>query len=149
MHNAYDLLISESLYIKIVLTLIIFFFNDTATNEIYTLSLHDALPISPDSSWARRWRPNQAVWKISVKPAPSSNDIASGILWTLAGTASESSAYPPRVRPPLSSSAVTRSPALKPADLGALSTTPLTSAPGTKGRSGLTWYWPATMRASK
>src|SRR2546422_8560446 len=27
-----------------------FFFNDTATTEIYTLSLHDALPISPDSS---------------------------------------------------------------------------------------------------
>ena len=24
----------------------IFFFNDTATTEIYTLSLHDALPIS-------------------------------------------------------------------------------------------------------
>src|SRR3712207_7348518 len=27
-----------------------FFFNDTATTEIYTLSLHDALPI-----WAWRW----------------------------------------------------------------------------------------------
>src|SRR6266567_8509993 len=27
-----------------------FFFNDTATTEIYTLSLHDALPISPRSS---------------------------------------------------------------------------------------------------
>src|SRR2546427_12138422 len=27
-----------------------FFFNDTATTEIYTLSLHDALPISPDGS---------------------------------------------------------------------------------------------------
>src|SRR5256885_6348555 len=26
-----------------------FFFNDTATTEIYTLSLHDALPISLDS----------------------------------------------------------------------------------------------------
>src|SRR5205823_14264123 len=26
----------------------IFFFNDTATTEIYTLSLHDALPIYPD-----------------------------------------------------------------------------------------------------
>src|ERR671919_3177758 len=25
-----------------------FFFNDTATTEIYTLSLHDALPILPD-----------------------------------------------------------------------------------------------------
>src|SRR2546430_9062964 len=28
-------------------TSIFFFFNDTATTEIYTLSLHDALPISP------------------------------------------------------------------------------------------------------
>src|SRR2546423_11728277 len=32
-----------------------FFFNDTATTEIYTLSLHDALPISswPSPSWVR------------------------------------------------------------------------------------------------
>src|SRR2546422_5756525 len=28
------------------MTLLFFFFNDTATTEIYTLSLHDALPIS-------------------------------------------------------------------------------------------------------
>src|SRR5689334_23805369 len=27
---------------------VIFFFNDTAASEIYTLSLHDALPISPE-----------------------------------------------------------------------------------------------------
>src|SRR5256885_12090082 len=34
-------------------SLIFFFFNDTATTEIYTLSLHDALPISVSktSSW--------------------------------------------------------------------------------------------------
>ena len=31
---------------SIVVTYLIFFFNDTATTEIYTLSLHDALPIS-------------------------------------------------------------------------------------------------------
>src|SRR5256886_15943044 len=30
---------------------IFFFFNDTATTEIYTLSLHDALPISPALRW--------------------------------------------------------------------------------------------------
>jgi len=29
---------------------LLFFFNDTATTEIYTLSLHDALPIS--RNWA-------------------------------------------------------------------------------------------------
>src|SRR6266404_8811360 len=36
------------------LILFFFFFNDTATTEIYTLSLHDALPISPrdDHQWA-------------------------------------------------------------------------------------------------
>src|SRR2546427_13286774 len=28
-----------------------FFFNDTATTEIYTLSLHDALPISTLTAW--------------------------------------------------------------------------------------------------
>src|SRR5258708_16711610 len=30
---------------------LIFFFNDTATTEIYTLSLHDALPISFRDRW--------------------------------------------------------------------------------------------------
>src|SRR2546426_2192789 len=34
-----------------------FFFNDTATTEIYTLSLHDALPISPGRR--RRARPRR------------------------------------------------------------------------------------------
>src|ERR1039457_7700891 len=35
--------------------LCLFFFNDTATTEIYTLSLHDALPICTCRR-ARRWR---------------------------------------------------------------------------------------------
>src|SRR3712207_7943663 len=30
----------------VLVSLVFFFFNDTATTEIYTLSLHDALPIS-------------------------------------------------------------------------------------------------------
>src|SRR6476659_10613991 len=34
------------------LSFLFFFFNDTATTEIYTLSLHDALPICPAP---RRW----------------------------------------------------------------------------------------------
>src|SRR2546430_10914404 len=33
--------------------LLFFFFNDTATTEIYTLSLHDALPISIPTTPAR------------------------------------------------------------------------------------------------
>src|SRR6266853_5020163 len=46
----------------LVFLLFFFFFNDTATTEIYTLSLHDALPISPAAPWpghpparASRW----------------------------------------------------------------------------------------------
>src|SRR3712207_7462880 len=37
-----------------------FFFNDTATTEIYTLSLHDALPISRGWRRATRARPRRA-----------------------------------------------------------------------------------------
>src|SRR2546430_9569736 len=33
---------------EVVVLFFFFFFNDTATTEIYTLSLHDALPISGD-----------------------------------------------------------------------------------------------------
>src|SRR5256885_4119683 len=36
----------------------LFFFNDTATTEIYTLSLHDALPISVAGGW---WPARQAM----------------------------------------------------------------------------------------
>src|SRR5690348_18252677 len=34
------------MYLVLIGDVLIFFFNDTATTEIYTLSLHDALPIS-------------------------------------------------------------------------------------------------------
>src|SRR5690348_18507948 len=36
---------SLSLYLPLSFLFFFFFFNDTATTEIYTLSLHDALPI--------------------------------------------------------------------------------------------------------
>src|SRR3712207_6883640 len=44
-----------------------FFFNDTATTEIYTLSLHDALPIS-SSSWRAAFHrlPASTVMKTSA-----------------------------------------------------------------------------------
>src|ERR1039458_9779925 len=42
--------------------MLLFFFNDTATTEIYTLSLHDALPIS--------WRKGRAGWPGNW-PAPA------------------------------------------------------------------------------
>src|SRR5258708_31463244 len=39
----------------------IFFFNDTATTEIYTLSLHDALPISSD--YEQNLRKHGSKWE--------------------------------------------------------------------------------------
>src|SRR2546426_5628186 len=36
------------------MTILLFFFNDTATTEIYTLSLHDALPIYIKKRIAKR-----------------------------------------------------------------------------------------------
>src|SRR3972149_4529247 len=37
--------IQHALCVRLLVVLLFFFFNDTATTEIYTLSLHDALPI--------------------------------------------------------------------------------------------------------
>src|SRR3989454_10840853 len=39
--------------VSVFVSLFFFFFNDTATTEIYTLSLHDALPISSPSAACR------------------------------------------------------------------------------------------------
>src|SRR2546426_10001324 len=44
-----------------------FFFNDTATTEIYTLSLHDALPIS--SSPAVREVAVESLWNLWLQAA--------------------------------------------------------------------------------
>src|SRR3712207_9216892 len=57
--------------------LILFFFNDTATTEIYTLSLHDALPIFPAQPRPlppprRRDPPRRAA----VRPAGHRQDAA-------------------------------------------------------------------------
>src|SRR3989449_11426841 len=51
-----------------------FFFNDTATTEIYTLSLHDALPISPATPKADTvgwgWDSPEAARLSGVRYAP-------------------------------------------------------------------------------
>src|SRR5258708_4137640 len=73
------------------LTFFLFFFNDTATTEIYTLSLHDALPISirtmpttPSATGSsifplpllrRRWL--GAAWTSSVHVPPRSEEHTS------------------------------------------------------------------------
>src|SRR5437868_8696948 len=49
-----------------ILSSIIFFFNVTATTEIYTLSLHDALPISSLESLMRLDWPGLAVGGLAV-----------------------------------------------------------------------------------
>src|SRR5215204_6669787 len=45
-----------------MLLLVFFFFNDTATTEIYTLSLHDALPIFLDGKAGFYFAFFQALW---------------------------------------------------------------------------------------
>src|SRR2546427_8845243 len=68
----------------------LFFFNDTATTEIYTLSLHDALPISqldgpaPELDRARvQWAgpPRQLIrWstdELAERPSPRSEEHTS------------------------------------------------------------------------
>src|SRR2546429_5780494 len=63
--------------------LLFFFFNDTATTEIYTLSLHDALPICPGRAChpshpppgrrrrrARSLGPSEASSRTRCRPRP-------------------------------------------------------------------------------
>src|SRR5690348_17925988 len=47
-----------------------FFFNDTATTEIYTLSLHDALPICRTTRPRRRRRPSAGAASRGDRPTP-------------------------------------------------------------------------------
>src|SRR6266550_8829054 len=51
-----------------------FFFNDTATTEIYTLSLHDALPICHDIDDAS---PRGIGWRLGVTHAGRSEEHTS------------------------------------------------------------------------
>src|SRR2546430_12468295 len=70
-----------------------FFFNDTATTEIYTLSLHDALPISEtlaasarcnfastSAGWQQIWRSRSSevrMWKRSLLSSSRSEEHTS------------------------------------------------------------------------
>src|SRR3712207_8365591 len=65
----------------------LFFFNDTATTEIYTLSLHDALPIS----WSARTDRAAPRTAPAPRPTPCCPEPAAGCRRT--GSA-------PRSRPP-------------------------------------------------
>src|SRR2546422_3362071 len=46
---------------------IFFFFNDTATTEIYTLSLHDALPIC-DARFVHQWLEGVGGRRVAFRP---------------------------------------------------------------------------------
>src|SRR2546430_16322208 len=68
-----------------------FFFNDTATTEIYTLSLHDALPIlrswphpSSTRSISVRYRPFPTISRSATRTTTSSRTSTSMIatFWT-------------------------------------------------------------------
>src|SRR6476659_11382987 len=53
-----------------------FFFNDPATTEIYTLSLHDALPISTRSAPAARSR-SAGWWPTNVRSEEHTSELQS------------------------------------------------------------------------
>src|SRR6267378_8470763 len=65
-----------------VVYLLFFFFNDTATTEIYTLSLHDALPI-PCSSVPFAFAPIRHYPPGTTRSLPICEVI---FAWTLSGT---------------------------------------------------------------
>src|SRR3712207_7005915 len=78
-------------YLCAVRCFVFFFFNDTATTEIYTLSLHDALPIL-----ARTWRmvaSRSAVsvfvidWTATGAPPPMGTPPTA--IWRLEGRSEE------------------------------------------------------------
>src|SRR3712207_8907363 len=57
--------------------LFLFFFNDTATTEIYTLSLHDALPICSRIPW---------MPKLSARPGFSPRPSSMTVMWARGGS---------------------------------------------------------------
>src|SRR3712207_9336092 len=58
------------------LSIKIFFFNDTATTEIYTLSLHDALPICEDVRGAHGLA---AADRVQPHPGGAAREHAGGV----------------------------------------------------------------------
>src|SRR2546425_8955034 len=57
--------------IRCAILMLFFFFNDTATTEIYTLSLHDALPISLPAGYGPRAAPGMRIMGTAAPPKRS------------------------------------------------------------------------------
>src|SRR2546430_8065602 len=56
-----------------------FFFNDTATTEIYTLSLHDALPISCGAGWSARRHAERSRGAPRLRPPTEATGLAAPV----------------------------------------------------------------------
>src|SRR6266536_819558 len=116
-----------------------FFFNDAATTEIYTLSLHDALPISGSGSWRsslpRRFSAYERIASVTSTPRPFTRSCTVQIYRTT------------RAKVTISTR---RAPAFRSADAAALAVAPIVVA-WTKGAMGggtgaLRAKGPATLR---
>src|SRR2546430_17236218 len=69
-------------YNQLLVIIFIFFFNDTATTEIYTLSLHDALPICLRGPRVERGGPRRAS---RARPCPAGPASRDAIAWQFHG----------------------------------------------------------------
>src|SRR6267154_2714595 len=77
-----------------------FFFNDTATTEIYTLSLHDALPpSSPPQALKGQSTPRSAPRPSTTQVGPTSRIQASSCAISTTRTPSGSSPHAARILP--------------------------------------------------
>src|SRR6267143_3720164 len=77
------------LAITSLIFLVVFFFNDTATTKIYTLSLHDALPISSrrrrrtESGRSRSGRARRRAWPSGDRKSTRLNSSHSSISYAV------------------------------------------------------------------
>src|SRR2546430_6420296 len=69
-----DVAVARQQCIPSILSTLFFFFNDTATTEIYTLSLHDALPISSHDVTVIERNPLDATFGFGVVFSDATQD---------------------------------------------------------------------------
>src|SRR2546430_15974099 len=81
-----------------------FFFNDTATTEIYTLSLHDALPISVEAERSRLRPPGAGLEEppalalgVPIQPLDQVLQLVLAETWDAMTPASQSSSHLPQL----------------------------------------------------
>src|SRR5438067_11797054 len=67
---------TDHLLAPVLLISLVIFQLITPTAETYTLSLHDALPISPFPAWAAALRPQPVSRGCRRAPRPNSNEAA-------------------------------------------------------------------------